>query len=104
MRKISQDLLPQLHDATVRTIVVDYATGAVTIGLRLSEHGTPGAELRALEFTALRLPRSEPWGKSTSVNKANISELDGNGVSLLLQLQSGDELAIEARAIEVIRD
>ena len=62
MSKISQDLLSQLHDATVRTIVVDYATGAVTIGLRLSEHGTPAAELRALDFTALRLPRSEAWG------------------------------------------
>src|SRR6188768_3713638 len=103
MRKISQDLSPQLHDATVRTIVVDYATGAVTIGLRLSEHGTPAAELRALDFTALRLPRSEPWGQSTSVNKATISERDGHGVSLLLQLQSGDELAIEAKDFEINR-
>ena len=103
MRKISQNLLSRLHDATMRIIVLDYATGAVTIGLRPSGYGTPAAELSAFDFTALRLPRSEPWGQSTSVNKATISERDGHGVSLLLQLQSGDELVIEAKDFEMNR-
>ena len=46
----------------MRIIVLDYATGAVTIGLRPSGYGTPAAELSAFDFTALRLPRSEAWG------------------------------------------
>ena len=88
----------------MRIIVLDYATGAVTIGLRPSGYGTPAAELSAFDFTALRLPRSEPWGQSTSVNKVTIPGRDGHGLSLLLQLLSGDELAIEANYFEINRD
>ncbi len=102
MRTISEDLSPQLHDATIVTIVVDYATGVVTVGLRLSERGTPSAELKACGFTAVLLPRAEPWGHSASVNKAIVSDAD-DGVHLHLYLQSGDELAVHARTIEFLR-
>jgi hypothetical protein len=103
MRKISENQSPQLHDATIGMIVVDYAMGIVTIGLRLSEPGTPNAELRALGFSALHLPRAAPWGPSTSVNNAAIGDENAEGVHLHLYLQSGDELVVEARTIEFFR-
>ena len=43
-------------------------------------------------------------GQSTSVNKVTIPGRDGHGLSLLLQLLSGDELAIEANYFEINRD
>ena len=99
MRIINEDLSPRLHDATIVAIVVDYAMGVVTVGMRLSEPGTPNAELRASGFTALMLPRAALWGPSASVNTAIVSDAD-DGVCLHLYLQSGDKLVVHATMVE----
>lgn len=86
-----------LHDATVRAIEVDWPGHSLRVHL-VGPGGPVTTAARGLPL--LHAPRHEPWGPSTSVLAAVGPDQRPDGVTrLLLQVQSGDELLIEAEEI-----
>jgi hypothetical protein len=84
-----------LHDALLDAITVDWQ--ARTAELRLSAVGR-GATIRAVGLVALHATRAEPWGPSDSVLDA---ELSADARRLVLHMQSGDDVVVEADEITI---
>ena len=82
------------HDATLLTIMIEWAEGRVTVQLQTSEG------ICALYFSGVRsiaIPRRQEWGPSSSILKFKES---APGV-WNLAVQSGDTLEIEARELKI---
>jgi len=94
--------LPNLHDATLESIEIDWRSGTATI--RLSLVGDPPPTL-ALVLSGLRqvhVPRDEPWGPSVSVNAADyVDGSDAGDLSLRLEMQSGDQITLRAGSLAI---
>jgi hypothetical protein len=95
--------LPNLHDAILESIEIDWE-GATAI-LRLGLVGDPPPKL-ALVCSGLReahIPHDEPWGPSVSVNAAEYAEGSDEGDLILrLEMQSGDEIKLRAASLAII--
>jgi hypothetical protein len=86
--------LPTLHDATIKGIRLEWATGRFEVDLQTSER------LMRLVFGGVRsvvAPREQPWGPSASVNALRRV---GEG-RFELEIQSGDVIQIEATDIHI---
>jgi hypothetical protein len=89
-----------LHDATLDGISLEWRTGLVRIAIRLESHEITHVELHALETRHLACPRREDWGKSTYINEVRGPHpVDGGGVRLEIEMQSGDVIEVEAREV-----
>jgi hypothetical protein len=86
--------LKDLHDATLVSLELDWASGDLNFNFRSGTKGSPTVCLTTSGLTLLKCPREYPWGRSVSVNTARAEELDGN-MLLLVEMQSGD--VIEAK-------
>ncbi|WP_027158593.1 hypothetical protein [Methylobacter luteus] len=83
-----------LHDAIVRRIVILWEERIVEFDLlafaECGEDASPHS-LRFMDVRNFNCPRLDPWGESSFINEATGS--DGN---FSIQMQSGDEITIEA--------
>ena len=90
--------LNDLHDATLVSLEVDWASGNLRFNFRASMMGSPTICLVAHGLTMLKCPREHPWGRSVSVNTARAEKVDDE-MLLFVEMQSGD--IIEARIGEM---
>ena len=94
--------LPNLHDAVLEGIEVSW--GSATASIRLVVAGDPPLEV-ALMFAGIReihVPHDQPWGPSVFVNEVDHTDSDDkSGVSMRIQMQSGDEIRVHAASLEI---
>ena len=88
----SENAIPSLHDATLRSVLLNWKEGRCSFNLSTAE--APECSLEFSGVSQLAIPRELPWGPSVSVNGFTCL---GTGV-YELELQSGDVLSIEAQA------
>lgn len=83
-----------LHDAILQNIVLLWEERVVEIELLpVAERGKK-ASPHKLRFTSVKnfsCPHTSPWGESFYINEAN-----GTAGSFSIEMQSGDEIRIEA--------
>jgi hypothetical protein len=95
--------LPNLHDAVLESIEINWESA--TALLRLGLVGDPSPKL-AMLFGGVRevhVPRDQPWGPSMFVN--TVERTDGGatgGLSMRVEMQSGDEIRIRAASLEIV--
>jgi len=91
----------RLHDAVLDSVRFDWNDKACVITLmaflEVGRDAQP-CELRFSGVTLLALPCSQPWGPSAHVNGQ--TQTDGNFV---IQMQSGDEIQVTARSVQLVR-
>ncbi|HET7171861.1 MAG TPA: hypothetical protein VFI18_09525 [Gaiellales bacterium] len=100
--------LPNLHDAILHTVVIDWETAVARCNLNVwfgSPLADPSAEMLPITVTLTGLkgatiPRGEPWGPSIYVNSGELRKDEG-AVEFWLEMQSGDEIVVRAAAAEV---
>ncbi|ABC30569.1 conserved hypothetical protein [Hahella chejuensis KCTC 2396] len=87
-----------MHDWTLVALAVDWQKGAATITLKNSR--SEDVFIVADGLANLVVPRREAWGGSVSVNAVEGPRLLTSGdYYLALDMQSGDKIELEARAI-----
>jgi hypothetical protein len=95
--------LPNLHDAILERIEIDWEAAIAT--LHLSPVGDRLPPTLALVFRGLRevqVPRYEPWGPSIYVNDTEYEDgSDEHDLTLRLEMQSGDEIRLRAASLEI---
>jgi hypothetical protein len=100
--------LPDLHDAILRSIEIDWETGRARCTLDEwvgRPTVDPDAEMRPVMVTLSKLTgavvsRAEPWGPSIYVNSGGLSRGDSTA-ELFMEMQSGDEIVLRAATAEV---
>ena len=94
-------MTPDLHDATLDSIGVDWPGRLATVTFR---RGDSTATAVVSSLIRLDLPRAEPWGPSSSVNSIEQTGEVGVAVRLSLEMQSGDVLVAEVAGVEWVID
>ncbi|MFC3531418.1 hypothetical protein ACFOLG_04405 [Vogesella facilis] len=82
--------LPDLHDATLLLIEVDWEQGNCRLHLQTTSHGKGFLLFPALR--AIHIPHHQPWGPSVSIN-SHVQLTTGEWE---IEMQSGDILQIQA--------
>ena len=82
--------LPDLHDATLERIGLEWGAGAVECLFRTS-HDAVCLRVRGVEEYSCT--RQFPWGRSVSVNAVRLVA-SGSGRELIVEMQSGDLVRI----------
>ena len=84
--------IPDLHDAVLERITVDWSRKLV----RIIVTAVPGGlvMISAKGFRAIDVPRREPWGASDFVNGVVVNELEDSGISIVVEMQSGDRIEL----------
>ncbi len=85
------------HDASLVSLSVEWAAGQVTLYVKKS--GSSECII-VKSMTDLQCPRAFPWGRSGSINTANVS---GTSPALILniEMQSGDLVRVAGGAISI---
>lgn len=86
------------HDATLKTATLDWESGKTTMVFALCSEPAREVTVTMRETTELKCEREFPWGKSASVNRLEVRQLDA-GYRLELEMQSGDKIVILGREI-----
>jgi hypothetical protein len=93
--------LPNLHDAVMEGIEIDWKSATAT--LRFGLVGDPPPKL-ALVFGGLReihIPREQPWGPSVFVNVAEYVADNGDDLAVRIEMQSGDDITLRAKSVGI---
>lgn len=102
MRLTEPETLPDLHDATLVGLELQWSQGTVVVTVRTA---AGPVELAMSNITQLQCTRTMPWGASVSIDKARIVSLAPDSSStvfeLVIEIQSGDHIRIIGRAIVV---
>jgi len=88
--------VPDLHDAFIDEILVDWAKGILLVRFASS---AGEIVLRASGVKRFVMPREQPWGPSSYVNNASAAPAT-HGTQLVIEVQSGDRWEIEASAFQ----
>lgn len=89
-----------MHDWVLVSIWVEWSSGKLTITLNTHAHGL--VEIHADGLVGLTVPKREEWGASVYVNEyEGPSDLSNGNQSLVIEMQSGDRIALEARLIKM---
>ena len=80
---------PDLHDATLVDIKVDWEDGTCLLNLRMQEH--PSCALLFTGFSNIAVPRELNWGMSSSV-----LAVKQTNYLYEVEMQSGDTIRVEA--------
>jgi hypothetical protein len=83
-----------LHDATLASIVFDWEPAEVRAIVHVWERGD--VIIRASGVSRLEVPRTEPWGPSSSINQ--VKAASGR---MEIEMQSGDTIVIDAASFEL---
>ena len=88
-----------LHDASLESIVFRWLEGDVVITVRTGDPREPRLLLVASAVRRLDCSRQMPWGHSVSINELQRpTPISENTVAVLIEMQSGDLIRIEAGA------
>ena len=87
-----------LHDATLLDFALDWRTSVLQIRLAAA---TGPVEIVVEGLEAVRLTNLAPWGPSASILEVGLAEGLGDGQRLVIRLQSGDEIEVLARRIQL---
>ena len=88
----------ELHDATLVSVRLDWATGIAVFSARAALPDAPEVSVTAEGVTNLQCPREQPWGESVSINEVRGPVPHEKGSRLEVEMQSGDVLLVEARS------
>lgn len=95
---------PDLHDANLNSLGLDWEAGEATLRIQQVGESTASLLLVASGVTRLTCDRLLPWGKSVFINRALKPILKGDDVQLLeVEMQSGDLICIEATSFSLSR-
>ncbi|WP_025261929.1 hypothetical protein [Pseudomonas cichorii] len=83
-----------MHDWTLQSIHVDWARGVAKIELKDSMSMVRFIEIN--ELKSVTIPRRNPWGESVSINEAIYLVNEGGEHALIVEMQSGDYIKVEA--------
>jgi len=88
-----------MHDWTLLSLEIDWGVGEA----RLCVDSPSGrTSIRAFDLYELRVPRTQAWGPSASINEVDGPSPQEDGrVRLAIEMQSGDLIEIVARSIEM---
>jgi hypothetical protein len=91
--------LPNLHDAILLRVQVDWAEAVVTI----ETEQLPGVPvvLSAAGLYEFSLTHRLEWGPSVSINTVNLKTSEAGETSLTIQMQSGDYIRLVAARLDV---
>lgn len=93
--------LPNLHDATLLSVHVDWADGLATIELESSPDVV--LKLMALGLREFSLTKREEWGPSVSVNGVALETNDAGELTVRIEMQSGDRVKLVAEQVAVMQ-
>ena len=88
-----------LHDATLLSLLVDWASGELRFKVVIGRPEKMEVQLVARGMTSLKCPRAFPWGRSISVNSVTLNRAADKSL-FLVEMQSGD--VIEASVDDVV--
>ena len=91
--------LPNLHDATLKSVNFDWVRGVVQLAFKTDVAFS--SVIEASEVTELKCPRLSPWGPSSSVNSVAHATL-AYGHYMTVEMQSGDVLEIHCGKVSVL--
>ena len=83
-----------MHDWVLVSINLIWASATVEIEFLDSESKIKKMVAEDLSF--IKIPKSSPWGESVSVNEVSRETVEQNRVRLLIEIQSGDVIELEA--------
>jgi hypothetical protein len=94
--------LTALHDATLVSLSVEWATNTLRIDLRTGDCVSPRRTLIVRGLRKLTCEHEQPWGPSNSVNEVRgpTEVVHGGSMRLEIELQSGDSIVVEAESFE----
>jgi hypothetical protein len=94
--------LPNLHDAILESVEIDWQAATATLRLELVGDPPPTLALVLSGVREVHISREEPWGPSVQVNVAEYLDTNQQGdLTLRLELQSGDEIRLRAKSLEL---
>lgn len=88
-----------LHDATLKSIVICWESGEVVLSLAMGGPAWDRPRIVATGTVSFTCTREEPWGHSVSVNSATIVPIEtscGTKQRVRIEMQSGDLIEIVA--------
>jgi hypothetical protein len=91
--------IPNLHDAILERVVVDWPAGTASIECSTAPDGR--TVLVVQHIRQVRIDKRQPWGPSQSINSVYVDESSTGEVALYIEVQSGDDILIVGRALEV---
>lgn len=92
----------ELHDATLESIELRWASGEAVMRIRTSDATHPQRVVVASAVRRVNCDRQMPWGLSVSINEVRGPTATGDDVSVLeIEMQSGDLIRIEAGAFSL---
>ena len=94
--------LPNLHDAVLEGIEVDWESATTAIRFGLPGDPSPSLSLVFRGLRGVHIPRDQPWGPSVFVNTVEyVDERDTDAVSVRIEMQSGDEITVRAGSLDI---
>jgi len=92
--------LPNLHDAILQRVSVDWAEAVATIELERN----PGVAvvLTAPGLCEFSLTHRQEWGPSVSVNGVDLQTDEDGKISMTIEMRSGDNIRLVAARLEVL--
>lgn len=88
--------LPQLHDASLKSIEIKWSEGTATFSVvYFPGDGAREGDIRLIGLSKLEITRAFPWGPSHSILEVTLHQHQ-DSVDLSIQMQSGDEIRAEA--------
>ena len=93
--------MPDLHDAVLERITVDWSRKLVRVLLT----SVPGGLVMIIceGFEELNIPRREPWGPSDFVNGVSVEQGAESPVSITVEMQSGDQMKLSCESFRLTR-
>lgn len=89
-----------LHDATLRTIHVQWAEGILRIDVIYFSDGVRrNGTIIGRNVSGIECPRVFPWGESHSINEFAVARSDDQA-TLRIEMQSGDEISARAASFD----
>jgi hypothetical protein len=94
--------LPNLHDAVLENVEINWQDAAATVRLTLVPGPPATVALEAEGLREVHLSHDQPWGPSIYVNGAEYVQVVGaDEVTLRIQMQSGDDIKLRARSFAI---
>ena len=96
--------LSDLHDATLETVDVHWASGELRLNFAVSIGDVTSVSAVCGGLVFLKCPREHPWGPSVSVNSARADTVDDQ-ILLVVEMQTGDliEAKVKTLSLEIRR-
>ena len=92
----------QLHDSVLDCILIEWEKETIKISIKTAEYYFPEiikASIIAENASLINCPIKRPWGRSLSINKVT-----KEGSKLMIEMQSGDTIFIEAEIFKLVKE